>query len=141
MFTLYLTYRLNTVFNGKFNSVCELEYKIYILENVEQEIEHMKDKTAQKKILQSLKRLSKTIPNNPEKWRSIKCKNKKNIGAYELKSKPYRLGCYKYGKYILVVHMWRVQKDISLQKRNDIEKACLIIEEVQDEFKGFVKRI
>jgi len=77
MFTLYLTYRLNTVFNGKFNSVCELEYKIYILENVEQEIEHMKDKTAQKKILQSLKRLSKTIPNNPEKWRSIKCKNKK----------------------------------------------------------------
>ncbi len=125
--------------NDRFHLVEELEYTIYILKKVEQEIIGMKDKRAQKKVLQNLRRLSGTIPNNPEKWQSIK--SCEGFNAYELKPKPYRLGCYKYDKHILVVHMWRVQKDSSSEKRKNIEKVCSTVREVQDEFERFVKRV
>ena len=125
--------------NDKFSFVEKLEYTIYVLKKVEQEIISMKDERAKKKVLQSLKRLSATIPNSPEKWELIKsCKGSK---AYELKPKPYRLGCYKHDKYILAVHMWRVQKKKSSEKRKNIEKVCSIVEEVKDEFERFVKGI
>jgi len=125
--------------SDRFHLVEEFKYVIYILKKVEQEIIGMKDKRAQKKVLQSLKRLSETIPNNPEKWQSIK--SCEGFNAYELKPKSYRLGCYKYGKYILVVHMWRVQKDSSSEKRKNIEKVCSTVKEVKDEFERFVKRV
>ncbi len=125
--------------SDRFCFVERLEYTIYILKKVEQEIIGMKDKKAQKKVLQSLKRLSGTIPNNPEKWQPIK--SCEGFNAYELKPKPYRLGCYKHGKYILVVHTWRVQKNSSSEKRKNIEKVCSTVREVKDEFEGFVKGV
>jgi len=125
--------------NDRFHLVEELKYVIYILKKVEQEIIDMKDKKAQKKVLQNLRRLSGTMPNNPEKWRLIKSCEGSNV--YELKPKPYRLGCYKHGKCILVVHMWRVQKNSSSEKRKNIEKVCSTVREVKDEFERFVKRV
>jgi len=124
---------------NKFSFFYEKEYSIYILDKVEKEILNIKDVKAQKKILQSLKRLTARIPNKPEMWEAIKgCEG---INVYELKPKPYRLGCYKSGRYILVVHIWRVQKGKGSKKRNDINKACEIAKEVKDEFERFVRRI
>ncbi len=80
--------------NGKFFLVADLNYTIYILKSVEKKIVDIKDKKSQKKITQYIERLSRTIPNKPEMWEQIRaCKN---LRAYELKPKPYRLGCYKY---------------------------------------------
>jgi hypothetical protein len=81
--------------------------------------------------------LAERIPNKPEQWESIKgCEN-----LFELKIKPYRLACYMKGMDILILHIWRVQKNMSKQKRADIEKACRIAEEVRDEFEKLVRRI
>ena len=85
----------------------------------------------------SIGRLAERIPNKPELWENIRgCEN-----LFELKIKPYRLGCYKYGNNILILHSWRVQKNMSKQKRADIEKACKIAQEVKDEFERLVRRI
>ena len=97
----------------------------------------MRDKNAVKRIKMSIGRLAERIPNKPELWENIRgCEN-----LFELKIKPYRLGCYKYGNNILILHFWRVQKNMSKQKRANIEKACKIAEEVKDEFERLVRRI
>ena len=97
----------------------------------------MRDKNAVKRIKMSIGRLAERIPNKPELWENIRgCEN-----LFELKIKPYRLGCYKYRNNILILHFWRVQKNMSKQKRANIEKACKIAEEVKDEFERLVRRI
>ena len=69
-------------------------------------------------------------------WKVLK--NCEEVTVYELKPKPYRLGCYKYKNNILVLHMWRVQKGMDLQKRKEITKACNIAREIKDEFERFI---
>lgn len=111
-------------------------YKIYILRKVIEDIENIKDKKMIKMIKANIDRLAERIPNKPEKWRSIKnCES-----LFELKIKSYRLGCYVKDINILILHIWKVQKNMSKQKRADIEKACKIAKEVKNEFEKLVKR-
>lgn len=112
-------------------------FRLYILDTVKRDIDRLKDKTAVKKIKISIGRLAERIPNKPELWESIKgCEN-----LFELKVKPYRLACYKQGNNILILHFWRVQKNMSKQKRADIERACEIAQEVKNEFERLVRGI
>jgi hypothetical protein len=120
----------------KFNFFHEGIFKIFVLDKVEQEILALKDVRIKKKIIQNLNRLSQRIPNSPEMWKVLK--NCEEVTVYELKPKPYRLGCYKYKNNILVLHMWRVQKGMDLQKRKEITKACNIAREIKDEFERFI---
>ncbi len=123
------------------NGIKEFErnrYWVFVLEKVEKDIEKLKEEKHKKKIIQFLYRLSLRIPNQPEIWEKVK-ECKENI--FELKPKPYRLGCYVKDKYILVVHLWRVQKNISSEKRANIRKACEKAKEVQYEFEKTIKRI
>ena len=116
-----------------------LKFTIYTLSKVDEEIEKIKDDKAKKRITGYLKKPADRIPNQKEQWERIKvCKDFK---AYELKPKPYRLGCYVFEESILVVHLWRVQKKKSIKKSAEIRKVCGIIKEVDDGFKGFVRRI
>jgi hypothetical protein len=116
----------------KFNFFHEGIFKIFVLDKVEQEILALKDVRIKKKIIQK----SQRIPNSPEMWKVLK--NCEEVTVYELKPKPYRLGCYKYKNNILVLHMWRVQKGMDLQKRKEITKACNIAREIKDEFERFI---
>ncbi len=114
----------------------EKNFNLYILESVKKDIDKVRDNKAVKRIKTSIGRLAERIPNKPEHWESIKsCEN-----LFELKIKPYRLGCYKKENNILILHFWRVQKNMSKQKRADIEKACKIAQEVKDEFERLVRR-
>ncbi len=124
--------------NEKFSYYDEKVFRVFILMEVEEEIRSLKDKKGQKKIFNMLDRLLERIPNSPELWRRIEnCET-----AYELKPKPYRLGCFfDGGKDILVVHLWRVQSKKSKTKRQEIEKTCEIIKEEKDEFKRFAGKI
>ncbi len=111
-------------------------FRVYILKSVVKDIDNLKDKVAVKKIKSNIARLAERIPNKPEKWESIKgCEN-----LFELKVKPYRLACYVEDINILILHFWRVQKNMSKQKRADIEKACEIAKEVKDDFKRLVRK-
>ena len=65
----------------------------------------------------------------------------KRVKAFELKPKPYRLGCYVFEDALLTVHVWRVQKNRSSDKDREIKKVCEIVEEVKDEFERFVRRV
>ena len=119
----------------KFIFVEKGEYGIYTLEKAEKEIERIKEQNALKKIMSYIGRLSMRIPNSPEKWEKIKgCE----IEVYELKPFPYRLGCYKHKSFILIVHVWRVQKNRSSEKAANIKKACSIAQEVKNEFEKFI---
>jgi len=122
----------------KFSFYGEKVFRIFILNEVEKEIEKLKDLKGQKKIINMLDRLLERIPNNPEQWKRLEgCQT-----AYELKPKPYRLGCFfDGGKDILVVHFWRVQSNKSKSKIREIEKTCKKIEELKDEFKKFTRKI
>jgi len=116
--------------------VNDKNFNLYILENVKVSIDEIKDKEAIKRIKVSIDRLAERIPNKPELWESIKgCEN-----LFELKVKPYRLACYLKGSNILILHIWRVQKNMSKLKRADIDKACQIAQEVKDEFERMVGR-
>ncbi|TCK05211.1 hypothetical protein [Phorcysia thermohydrogeniphila] len=122
----------------------ELEFKkgnycIFILPEVEKQIRDLRDANSRVKILRWLDILSERIPNNPEQWKKLKGESCQNV--FELKPKPYRLGCLVVDRFILVVHMWRVQKDRSRRKSKEVEKACLKAEEVRDEFERFVRRV
>lgn len=115
----------------------EKVFRIYMLNSVKEDIDKLKDKKAVKHIKTGIARLSERIPNKPEQWESIKgCEN-----LFELKIKPYRLACYKHGSNILILHIWRVQNNMSKQKRAEIEKACKIAQEVKNEFEKLVRRI
>ncbi len=115
----------------------EKVFRLYILDTVKKDIDKLKDKKAVKRIKTGIGRLAERIPNKPELWESIKgCEN-----LFELKIKPYRLACYKHGNNILILYFWRVQKNMSKQKRADIERACKIAQEVKDEFERLVRRI
>ncbi len=122
----------------KFSFYGEKVFRVFILEVVENEIENLRDIKGQKKILDMLDRLLERIPNNPEQWKRIEnCRT-----AYELKPKPYRLGCFfDGGRDILVVHFWKVQSKRSKTKQQDIKKTCKRIEELKDEFKRFTRKI
>ncbi|WP_456400464.1 type II toxin-antitoxin system RelE/ParE family toxin [Persephonella sp.] len=111
-------------------------FRIYMLKRVVKDIDSLKDKGSVKRIKSNIARLAERIPNKPEKWESIKgCKN-----LFELKVKPYRLACYVIETNILILHFWKVQKNISKQKRADIEKACEIAKEVKYEFEKLVRK-
>lgn len=100
----------------------------------------MKDKIALKKILVSLSRLSERIPNKPEQWESIKgCKDAYELKIFTKNAGSYRLGCYYNGRDVLIVHIWKVEKNMSKEKRKDIELACKKIQECRDEFEKFVR--
>ncbi len=113
-------------------------YSIYILSDVVEIINNLekKNKKAVKKIKAYILRLAERIPNKPELWESIKnCEN-----LFELKPKPYRLACYMEDDNILILHIWKVEKNISKEKRKNIEKACEIAKEVSNEFKELVRK-
>jgi mRNA-degrading endonuclease RelE of RelBE toxin-antitoxin system len=112
---------------------------IYILKSVEKEIERLKDGRGKKRIVQFLYRLSERFPNKPEHWEKLEGEGCE--GVFELKPKPYRLGCLVVDNNVLVIHLWRVQKDRSRVKSSEIGKACRKAEEVKDEFKEFIRRI
>lgn len=124
--------------NDRFPFYGEKLYRIFILREVEMEIERLSDVKGQKKILNYLDRLLERIPNNPEQWKKLEgCQT-----AYELKPKPYRLGCFFDGeREILVVHFWKVQANKDKVKQKEIEKTCKKIEELKDEFKEFTRKI
>ena len=124
--------------SNEFSFYGEKVYRIFILREVEIEIEKLKDVKAQKKILDFLDRLLERIPNSPEQWKNLEgCQT-----AYELKPKPYRLGCFfDGGRDILVVHIWRVQSNKDKVKQKEIKKTCKKIEELKDEFKRFTRKI
>ena len=110
---------------------------VCILKHVEKEIEELDDAKEKKRIVQFLYRLLERFPNKPEQWRKLKGEDCKNV--FELKPKPYRLACLVMDRYILVVHLWRVQKNRSRSKSSEIKKACIKAKEVKDEFKKFIR--
>ncbi len=115
------------------------KFKIFTLKRVEKYIDAIKDKKVKQRIIQYLVRLGDRIPNKPEQWERIKaCKR---VKAFELKPRPYRLGCYVFEDAILVVHVWRVQKNRSVDKDREIKKVCEVVEEVKDEFERFVRGV
>ncbi len=124
--------------SNKFSFYGEKVYRIFVLKEVEMEIKNLKNIKAQKKILDYLDRLLERIPNSPEQWKKLEgCQT-----AYELKPKPYRLGCFfDGGRDILVVHFWKVQSNRNKVKQKDIEKTCKKIKELKDEFKRFTGKI
>lgn len=126
--------------DSKFSLVKEGKYRVFVLREVELEIVNMKDKEALKKILANLDRIAERIPNKPEQWENIKsCKDTYELKIPAKKSGSYRLGCYFNGRYLLIVHFWKVEKNISKGKRQDIEVTCKKVEEYRDEFERFVR--
>jgi len=112
-------------------------FRLYILKDVINDIDKIKNKVDIKRIKSNIARLAERIPNKPEKWESIKnCEH-----LFELKIRPYRLACYVKDRNILILHLWKVQKNMSKQKRANIEKACEIAKEVKDEFEKLVRGI
>lgn len=126
--------------NSKFSLFGKRNYRVFVLKEVEEEIVKMKDKEALGKILANLYRLTERIPNKPEQWESIKgCGDTYELKIMSKKSGSYRLGCYFKSKDVLIVHFWKVEKNISKGKRKDIETACKRVEEYKDEFERFVR--
>ena len=114
--------------------LCQKNFSIFILKNIYDKINDLPNKKEKNKIFAAIDRLSERIPKNPDQWEKIKsCK-----GLYELKPKPYRLGCYKKGDNVLILHLWKVQKKKSKVKQKEIEKACEVMKEVRDEFEQFI---
>ena len=99
------------------------KYWIFVLPEVEEQIRVLRDVEGRTKILRWLDFLAERIPNSPEQWKKLKGEDCQNV--FELKPKPYRLGCLVIEKFILVVHIWRVQKDRSKRKSKEVKKTCL----------------
>jgi hypothetical protein len=117
-----------------------VRYRVYLYRKFSKEFEELarKDITSFKKMLAALQRLTERLPNKPEMWESIKgCE----VEVYELKVKPYRVCCLKVGDNLLALTLWRVQKNSSRKKRENIKKCCQKAKEVLDGFKRAIKRI
>lgn len=97
--------------SNEFSFYDEKVYRIFILREVEIEIEKLKDVKAQKKILDFLDRLLERIPNSPEQQKNLEgCQT-----AYELKPKPYRLGCFLMEEEIFQLYIFGEFKVIKIK--------------------------